>query len=80
MSEQAETPDAPEASPGLPEGVPTEDPFPKVFVVCFGIFIVLIVLIFGVILFDMTQRVERRVLQVPLEREAPAPAPSSPPE
>ena len=62
----AEVPDpAPSEAPENPSvtPVPPADPYPKMILVCMGISLFLILVIFAAIAMDMRQRVDRRVLQ-----------------
>jgi len=73
MTESSENPQTPIEDP---VAHPPHDPYPRIILVCFGIFIVLIIFIFGVIAFDLTQGTNRRLVNPP--NAAPAPAPVTP--
>jgi len=75
MADISEVPPPETPAPSIPAVAKPADPYPKMILVCFGIFMVLIVVIFGVIALDMTQRVDRRVLQPGVEQSEPAPPP-----
>ena len=75
MADNSEVPPSEIPAPGVPAGGKPADPYPRMILVCFGIFMVLIVIIFGVIALDMSQRVDRRVVQPGFDQSEPAPPP-----
>jgi hypothetical protein len=65
------TPESDTPQPALPPvGIPDKDPYPKMIIVCFVIFGVLILVIFGTIALDMVERVDTRLIP-PHSRPAP---------
>lgn len=64
--------------PHLEEGIPKTDPYPRMILVCFAIFFVLLFVILGVLTYDLAQRSEQRVLPGTVRPEAPAPTPPAP--
>ncbi len=61
---------------GLEEGIPTSDPYPRMILVCIGISMTLIVIIFACLFYDFMHRNQQNVrpVQPPFERSVPAPA------
>lgn len=77
MSEDNIAPEPAAAGETRKEGIPQEDPYPKMILVCGGIFVVLLIVIFGFIAFDFTLRLRHNVRPVPTPESIPAPeAPS----
>lgn len=74
MYEPTEVP-RPVKGSGLEEGIPTSDPYPRMILVCMGISMTLIVIIFGCIFYDFVQRTERSVRPVRPPVATPAEAP-----
>ncbi len=79
MNEANPTPN-PDAGSGLEEGMPTSDPYPRMILVCMGISMTLIVIIFAFLFFDFIHRNEQNVRPVRPSVEQPAqiPAETSP--
>lgn len=72
----------PTDAPGLAEEgelIPTSDPYPKMILVCMGISLVLVVVIFGFIFYDFMHRVDQNVRPSihPAARPAEAPGDAS---
>lgn len=62
-------------NPEPDEGIPTSDPYPKMILICMGIFVVLLIVIFGFILLDIVDRSDDYVRPI----SHPAPALETPP-
>lgn len=60
MHEAQEPQDNPAIAQG-DEGIPTSDPYPRMILVCMGIFVALIIVLFGFIIVDFIQRSEQDV-------------------
>ena len=74
MSEASRPPEDPEE-----QLIPTSDPYPKMILVCMGIFLALVMVIFGFIFFDFMHRTEQDVRPFSRTVSLPAPASEAPP-
>ncbi|MBX3178152.1 MAG: hypothetical protein KF886_12375 [Candidatus Hydrogenedentes bacterium] len=66
---------APEWPP--PPSVPKDDPYPRMILVCFALFLLIGMVIFGVLVVDMTQRTQRRVGPPPPASQPAVEAPAA---
>ena len=75
MSEDTHPVDVP--GPADEELIPTSDPYPRMILVCMGISLVLVVIIFGCIFLDFMQRTDQDVRPYARPSAAPVETPGA---